>query len=67
MSDPYIEIACQRFKSGMWWWASIELPQHCVTSGYARTRGVAVRKLKRELLKIENALNFAKGFLKNQR
>lgn len=63
VKDPHVAIEGREFKSGWWWWASVEFADVSVTSGYCRSRDVAVRKLKKILRRMEYQLAFAKGFL----
>lgn len=64
LNDPKIEIQCQKFITGTWWWASVQFTEVYVTSGYWRKRDVAVRKLKAKLRRLDFELEFAKGFLR---
>jgi len=60
---PHVVIEIENFKSGNWWSAGFWSAAGYVTSGYCRSRAVAVRKLRRELDKLENEMAFTRGFL----
>ncbi len=66
MANPKVEISCRTFTNGVWWWASTRIHGQFFSSGYCRSREVAVRRLRKELRTVESHVSFALGFLEKQ-